>query len=1070
MSKFFIERPILANVIAIVTILLGAVCLYSLPVAQYPQIVPPTIQVTCTYAGASAEVVANTIGIPIEQAVNGVENSIYMQSTSGSDGSYTLTVTFAVGTDLGTSLVLVQNAVNAALPQLPSEVRAQGANVRKVSTNILLIESLYSDDNRFSDTYLANYAIINLENPLARLPGVGQVSVYGAGPYSMRVWLDPGKLKAYGLTVLDVQRAIKAQNIQVASGQIGGPPAHSNQLFQFTVNTLGRLSQVEQFENIIVKSSPPANQASQLSGSTEAAETAALVKIRDIAKVDLSQQVFTIFSSLSGKKAANVAVYALPTANALQVATETRALMAQMARKFPQGLKYTTLYDTTLFINQSIHAVYEALIEAGVLVLIVIMLFLQNWRAMLVPATTVPVTIIGAFAAMALLGFTVNLMTLFALILAIGIVVDDAIVIVENASHYIETGLTPKDAAIKAMSELTGPVLGITLVLTSVFLPASFLPGITGQMFRQFALVIASTAIISALNALTLKPTQCALYLKPRPKDYKINWFYRGFNAAYQAVENVYIGLVSRMAHHSGTMAVIFFVVVGAAGYLFAHYPTTLLPLEDQGYCIVVARLAQGASQPRAREVADSINKVLGTTAGVKGWVTIGGYSALDTAKLSNVITVFGVYDDWDKRPPGFNQMKLIAGLTQKFKAVHSAEFAVLPPSPIPGLGNAFGFQMMIEDRRGLGLRELQKGVQAIIGAAQAKRGFLRMGFTTFSDDSPQLYLNIDRTMVSSLGVTVNDVFQTLQTYLGSTYVNLFNKFNQSFQVRVQAGEDYRRELEDISNLYVVNKSDQMVPLGAVLNVHRVLGSELVTRYNLYPAASITGIPNIGYSSGQAMDIMEQFAAKILPLGMETEWTGLSYQEKLIGNQAYFIFALSITLVFLVLAGQYESWIDPAAVILTVPMALVGIIIALVLRHFAADLYTQIGLVLMIALAAKNAILIVEFARELNAGGMSATDAAIEATRRRFRPIIMTSIAFILGVVPLMTAKGAGAASQQSLGTVVFGGMLASTLLAIPFVPVFYVLMQRVGALFGKGEAAPEPKAVSTSAVGDVER
>ena len=1054
MSKFFIERPILANVIAIVTMLLGGVCLYTLPVAQYPQIVPPTIQVTCTYAGASAEVVANTIGIPIEQAVNGVENSIYMQSTSGSDGSYTLTVTFAVGTDLATSLVLVQNAVNTALPQLPSEVRAQGVNVRKVSTNILLIESLYTDDNRFSDTYLSNYAIINLEDPLARLPGVGQVSVYGAGPYSMRVWLDPDKLKAYGLTVLDVQRAINSQNIQVASGQIGGPPSPSNQIYQFTVNTLGRLSQVEQFENIIVKSIPPAALSRQLSGSSQGAQTAALVRIRDIARVDLSQQVFTIFSSLTRKKAANVAVYALPSANALQVANETRALMAQMSRKFPQGLKYTTLYDTTLFINQSISAVYEALIEAGVLVLVVIMLFLQNYRAMLVPATTVPVTIVGAFAAMALLGFTVNLMTLFALILAIGIVVDDAIVIVENASHYIETGLTPKDAAIKAMSELTGPVLGITLVLTSVFLPASFLPGITGQMFRQFALVIASTAIISALNALTLKPTQCALYLRPVPKDKKVNWFYRGFNRAYQAVEDVYIGFVSRIAHHSTLMACIFFAVVGVAGFLFAHYPTTLLPLEDQGYCIVIARLAQGSSQPRVKMVADSINRVLGETAGIKGWVTIGGYSALDSAKLSNVITVFAVYDDWDKRPKGFNQAKLIPDLIKQFSKVRSAVFAVLPPSPIPGLGNAFGFQMVVEDRRDIGLRELQKAVGAILGAAQAKRGFLRIGFTTFSNDSPQLYLDIDRTMVNSLGVTMNDVFQTLQTYLGSSYVNLFNKFNQSFQVRVQAGQDYRRALQDISNLYVMNKAGQMVPLGSLLSVRRMLGTELVTRYNLYPAATITGIPNPTYSSGQAMEIMEQFAHHILPVGMDYEWTGLSYQEKLVGNQAYFIFALSITLVFLVLAGQYESWIDPAAVILTVPMALVGIVAALALRRFAADLHTQIGLVLMIALAAKNAILIVEFARELNADGMSAVEAAIEATRRRFRPIVMTSIAFILGVVPLMTAKGAGSASQQSLGTVVFGGMLASTLLAIPFVPVFYILMQRVGALFGKEEAA----------------
>ncbi|MDO8432828.1 MAG: efflux RND transporter permease subunit [Candidatus Binatus sp.] len=1064
MSKFFIERPILANVIAIITVLLGAVCLYTLPVSQYPQIVPPTIQVTTTYTGANAEVVANTVGIPIEQAVNGVENSIYMQSTSGSDGSYTLTVTFAVGTDLTTSLSLVQNAVNTALPQLPQQVRSQGVNVKKVSTNILLIESLYSDDDHFDEVFLANYAIINLQNPIARLPGVGQVNVLGAGPYGMRIWLDPDKLKAYGLTVSDVQNAIQAQNIQVAAGQIGGAPAPANQLYQFTVNTLGRLSKVEQFENIIVKSNPASNRPTQ---TIQTNPTAELVRIKDVAKVQLSQQVFTVFSGLSGKKTAHVAVYALPGANALQVAEDTRLLMKQMSKSFPQGLKFTTLYDTTIFINQSISGVYSALIEAGILVLIVIMLFLQNFRAMLVPATTVPVTIIGAFAAMALLGFTVNLMTLFALILAIGIVVDDAIVIVENASHYIEQGLTPKDAAIKAMSELTGPILGITLVLTSVFVPASFLPGITGQMFRQFALVIAATAIISALNALTLKPTQCALYLKQQPKDKKVNWFYRGFNRGYLAVENSYIGLVARMAHHPKLMISIFFVVVGAAGSFFAVYPTALLPLEDQGYCIVSAQLPPGSSQPRVRGVAADIDKVLGATKGLKGWVTIGGYSALDTAKLSNVITTFVMYDDWDKRPPGFSQPQIIGELISKFRAVPKAQFAVLPPSPIPGLGSAFGFQMMVETRGDLGLGQLQRAVQEILRKANAEKGFLRTGFTTFSASSPQLYLDIDRTQAKSLGVAVNDVFMTLQTYLGSSYINLFNKFNQSFQVRVQAASDYRRQMDDIGNLYVANHEAQMVPLGALLHIQRTLGSELVTRYNLYPAASITGIPNPGFSSGQALTLMQQIADDTLPQGMDYEWTGLSYQEKLIGNQAFYIFALSITLVFLVLAAQYESWTDPAAVVLTVPMALVGIVIALFIRKFPSDLYTQIGLVLMIALAAKNAILIVEFARELKASGMSSIDAAVEATRRRFRPIVMTSIAFILSVVPLMTAKGAGSASQQALGTVVFGGMLASSLLAIPFVPVFFIAMQSVSARFAKAEVpvpAETPAASTLSA------
>jgi hydrophobic/amphiphilic exporter-1 (mainly G- bacteria), HAE1 family len=1041
MSKFFIERPIFANVIAIITILLGAVCLYNLPVAQYPQIVPPTIQVSTNYAGASAETVANTIGIPIEQGVNGVENSIYMQSTSGSDGSYTLTVTFSIGTDLDVAIALVQNAVNSALPQLPQQVRSQGVNLKKVSTNILLIESLYSDDDRFDETFLSNYAIINLQRPIARLPGVGQITVFGAGPYSMRVWLDPDKLKAYGLTVLDVDSAIEHQNIQVAAGQIGGPPPAANQLFQFTVNTLGRISDVEQFENIIIKSQPPATTASQTLKTTETGPTASIIRVKDVGRVELSQQQYTIFSGLSGKKTAHIAVFALPGANALQVADEIRTLMAEMSKTFPAGLKYTTLYDTTLFINQSVHAVYQTLIEAGILVLIVIMLFLQNFRAMLVPATTVPVTIIGAFAAMALLGFTVNLMTLFALILAIGIVVDDAIVIVENTSRYIEQGLTPKDAAIKAMGELTGPVLGITLVLTAVFLPASFLPGITGQMFRQFALVIAATAIISAINALTLKPTQCALYLRPVPKDKQVNWFYRGFNRIYGAVERRYIGVVSWMTKRPQAMAGLFLVVVGFAGWIFARHPTAFLPTEDQGYSVVVAQLPAGASQLRVRQVSADMDTILKSVPGVKGWITSGGFSDPDAANLSNVVTKYVMYEDWDKRPADLSQARIVAALREKLQSIRKAQFEVLIPPPIPGLGQAGGFQMMLEDRTGVSLGALEKAAQQILLAAEKEPG-LRGVMTTFNSKSPQLQLRIDRTMAESLGVTMNDVFQTLQTYLGSTYVNLFNKFNQSFQVRVQADADYRRRLDDVANLYVANRSSQMVPLGALVDVRRVLGSELITHYNLYPAAPLVGGPAPGYSSGEALKIMERLASANLPQNMGYNWTGLSYQEKLIGNQAYFIFALSIALVFLVLAAQYESWSNPAAVIITVPMALVGVIVALIVRGLPSDLYTQIGLVLMIALAAKNAILIVEFARELKAEGMSTVDAAVEATRRRFRPILMTSIAFILGVVPLLTATGAGAASQQSLGTVVFGGMLASTLLAIPFVSVFYIVME----------------------------
>ena len=1063
MSRFFVERPILANVIAIIIAVLGLVCLFTLPVAQYPQIVPPTIQVTTTYPGASAEVVATTVGIPIEQAVNGVENSIAMQSTSSSDGSYTLTLTFDVGTNLSTSIALVQNAVNSALSQVPQEVQTQGVAVQKVSTNVLLIGSLYSKDDRFDETFLSNYALINLQSPLARLPGVGQVQILGAGPYSMRIWLDPMKLQSYGLTVLDVQNAIQNQNMQVASGQLGAAPVPSDQIFQFTVSTLGRLSDVAQFENIVVKSKPPSSQGAQLLKTTPAGETAAIVRLKDLARVELSQQTFATFSGLSGKKAAQINVYTLPGANALKVAEEVRRSMAQMRERFPPGLEYTALLDTSAFVSDSIHGVYLALIEAGVLVLLVIMLFLQNARAMLVPIVTVPVTVIGAFAAMAVLGFTVNLMTLFALILAIGIVVDDAIVIVENTSRYIEQGRAPKDAAIKAMGELTGPILGITLVLTAVFLPASFLPGITGQMFRQFALVIAATAIISALIALTLNPAQCALYLKPHASERRVNGFYRGFNYVYEAVEKRYIGAVRWLTVHPRSMGCLFLAIVVLAGATFARHPTAFLPVEDQGYCIVVARLPPGAAQPRVRELAADIDAVLGTTQGIKGWVTSGGYSALDSATLSNVVTEYVMYDDWDKRPAGFSQVKVIAELRERLGAIRKAEFAVLIPPPIPGLGQAGGFEMVLEDRAGMGPRPFQDVVRHILSNARGQAELAGVT-TTFSVDSPQLYLDINRTMAESLGVTIDDVFQTLQTYLGSTYVNQFNKFNQSLQVRVQGEADHRRRLQDIAGLYVANRSRQMVPLGAIVSVRRMLGSELITRNNLYPSASVIGGAAPGFSSGQALDAMQRVAVANLPPGVGYDWTGLAYQERLVANQAYFIFALSLTLVFLVLAGQYESWTDPAAVILSVPIALVGIVAALAIRGFPADLYTQIGLVLMIALAAKNAILIVEFAKQLRAGGMPVAEAAVEAARRRFRPIVMTSIAFILGVVPLLTATGAGAASQQALGTVVFGGMIASTLLAIPFVPGFYVVMENFAERRGKRksvdtERAPAPDA-----------
>ena len=1028
-SRFFIERPIFANVIALVTVIIGLVFLYRLPVAQYPQIVPPTIQVTTRYPGASAEVVAATIGVPIEQAVNGVEGSIYMSSTSGSDGSYSLTITFDIGTDLNTSLALVQNLVNSALAQLPGGVQQQGVTVRKVSPNILLVVSLYSEDDRFEEIFLSNYAVINLQNPLARLPGVGQVVVRGAGSYSMRVWLDPKRLQTFGITTADVLAAIQSQNVQVVAGQLGAPPVPKDQSFQFTISAPSRLSEASEFQDIIIR--------------TAAGQAPQIVRLRDIARVDLSQQSFSNFSRFTGHKAALIPIFALPDANAIAVADGVYKAMAEMSKQFPEGLKYGIRYDTTLFVREAISKVYETLIIAGILVLIVILLFLQSFRAMLVPATTVPVTIIGAFIAMAALGFTVNLMTLFALILAVGIVVDDAIVIVENSSYYIERGVPPKEATIKAMQELTGPVMGITLALVSVFLPAAFFSGISGQIFRQFALVIASTAVISAINALTLKPVQCAFWLRPR-KEKPLNWFYRGFNKAFQTMTDGYMGIVSRMVKHPVLMVIVFGIIITASFLEFLRQPTGFLPTEDQGYGILVSRLPEGASQPRSEEVAEKINAILRRTPGVAFWVVIGGFSILDGANVPNISTTFVVYKDWKERGTALDQNRIVSSINRELVAVQEAQAFVVIPPPIRGLGQTGGFQMMVEDRGSLGMAQLQQATYDLVQTASSQ-STLQGLTTTFSVLSPQLYLNIDRTKAESLQVPLSDVFNTLQAYLGSSFVNLFNKFNQVFQVYIQADNRYRLQPRDVKNLYVRNQKGEMVPLSTFLDVTPTQGSELITRYNLYPAAAIFGSAAPGFSSGQAIGQMEQLAAKTLPEGMAYDWTSTSYQEKKVGNQAYFIYALAIILVYMVLAALYESWTSPGAVMLVVPVALVGVLLSLIIRSYENDLYTQVGLVLMIALASKNAILIVEFARDLQREGMSITEAAVEATRRRFRPILMTSFAFILGVVPLLIAVGPGAASQRAIGTVVFGGMLSSTLLAIPFVPVFYVVTQRVG-------------------------
>jgi HAE1 family hydrophobic/amphiphilic exporter-1 len=1025
-SKFFIERPVLANVLAILMILIGAVALYGLPVAQYPDVVPPTVQVTTRYPGASAQTLMDTVALPIEQQVNGVENMLYMQSTSASDGSYTLTVTFAIGTNLDNAQVLVQNRVASALAQLPQAVQAQGVTVQKRSTAILLFVTLTSPDDRYDSLYLANYATIRIRDELSRLPGVGNVNVFGAGQYSMRVWLDPDKLKARSLNAQDVVDALQGQSQQVTAGQVGMPPTPPGVNFQYTIDVSGRLADVDQFEDVIVKT-----------GSN-----AEITRLRDVGRVELGAQTYGQYFDLNGKQAAGIGIYQSPGANALDVEHAVKSKMEALAKEFPQGLVYAIPFDTTVFVNASIHEVYKTLIEAGVLVLIVIMVFLQDWRAMLIPATTVPVTIIGAFAAMWALGFTVNFSTLFAIVLSIGIVVDDAIVVVEGAAHNVERGMSGHDAAIQAMNELLGPIIGITLVLMSVFLPAAFLPGLTGRMYAQFALVIAATGLLSAINAVTLKPTQSAMWLRPPVPPEQRNVFYRGFNAVYMRLEHRYAGLIHHMVDHAGLMAMIAFIVIGVAFYGFSRIPTGFLPIEDQGYLIVAVQLPDGASLARTRDKLDEISAIAQKDPSVDQVIAITGISALDnSATLANAGVAYVVLKDWSKRD---DLRTLFPRITRELSAV-DARVIVLPPPPIQGIGNAGGFTMQVELRDGsTDLAKLQTITNAVVANAQAQSALQRVS-TSFRAVAPQLRVEVDRVKAQTLHVSVDQVFATLATYFGSTYVVQFNKFGRVFQVYAQADAQFRLRPRDIENLSVRNQQGSMIPLGTLASITPVVGTPLISLYNLYPSSSIIGLPATGFSSGQALGLMDENAAKTLPAGAGTEWTAMSYQEKIVGNQMYFVFAMALLLVYLVLAGQYESWYAPLSVIFSVPLALVGPVSVFSALRIENNLYTQIGVILLIALSAKNAILIVEVAREHRVrDGKPILEAALDAARARFRPILMTSFAFILGVAPLVIASGAGASARKSIGITVFSGMIASTCLAVLFVPSLFVVIQRL--------------------------
>jgi len=1033
-SRFFIERPIFASVISIVIVIAGGVTLGTLPVAQYPEITPPTVEVSASYPGANAQVVSETVAAPIEQQVNGVEDSIYMSSTSASDGSYKLTVTFEIGTNLDMAQVLVQNRVKLAEPNLPEEVKRQGVNTKKKSTNIILFISLFSPDGRYDELFLSNYATLRIKDVLARIPGVGEVVIFPQSDYSMRVWLDPRQLKSRRLTTQDILNAIAEQNVQVAAGQIGQPPAPRGQSFQYPVNVLGRLSETDQFEEIIIKTG----------------EGGAITRLKDVARVELGGKGYEITSGLNGAPSASIAVYQLPGANALEVADKTRAAMDELSAFFPEGMEYSVPYDTTIFVAESIKEVFITLFQAAALVFLVLFIFLQDWRATLVPAVAIPVSLIGTFAVMGALGFSLNMLTLFGIVLAIGVVVDDAIVVVEATVSHIERGLSAKQAAIQAMSEVSGPVVATTLVLLAVFVPAAFLPGITGEMYRQFALTIAVATVFSSINALTMSPALSALLLRP-PKARK-NWFFRGFDAAFRKVEGGYVGMAKTLVRRSFLMMLLFLVIGGFTGWQFGKLPTGFLPTEDQGYLLANVQLPDSASLERTQEVLDSIDGILEEMPGVRDWVSLGGYSVIDGTNASNAATVYIIMEPWDARTaPSLSQEAILGNLMARFRGIQEAIVFAFPPPAIPGLGVAGGFQMQLQDKGDVGPQELAQVAREIIVDGNAQSGLSNLN-TTFRASVPQLFAEVDREKAKKLDVSLNEVFGTLQAYLGSAYVNDFNKFGRTWQVKVQADHQFRVEPEDIRRLDVRDAEGRMVPVGTLVSVEQTLGPQTIFRYNLFPAASITGQAAPGFSSGQALRLMERMADATLPTSMGYEWTGMSYQEKKVGSEAILVFALAIILVFLVLAAQYESWTNPAAVILVVPLAVLGTIIALMMRDFDNNVYTQIGIVLLIALASKNAILIVEFAAEQRAQGKAILEAATTAAQLRFRPILMTAISSIAGFTPLVVASGAGAASRQAIGTAVVGGMIAATIMSLIFTPVFYVVMQRLGEFLGKSK------------------
>jgi len=1035
----FINRPVLSTVIAILITLVGLISIPILPIAQFPLISPPTVQVSATYTGASAEVVEETVTTPMEEQINGVEGMTYMQSQSSNDGTSGITVTFEVGYDLDIAAVDVQNRVELAKPRLPTEVNNYGINVEKQSTSLTLAVNVVSPDKSRDAIFLSNYVDIHIKDVLQRVPGVGSITIWGERKYSMRVWMDPDKLTSLGLTPTDVSNAIQDQNQQIPAGSIGQPPIPEGQQFQYAITTKGRLSSAEEFENIILKTNTDGS----------------VLRIKDIGRVDLGAESYSTLAYMDGSSTVGIGIYQLPNANALNVANNVKAAMEKLAKDFPSGVEYKIVYDTTTFVRDAIEEIIKTLFEAFILVFIVSFIFLQSFRATIIPTITIPVSLIGTMALVNALGFSINMLTMFGLVLAIGLVVDDAIVVVENVARIIEEKrLKPREAASFAMGEVKGPIIATSLVLMAVFVPVAFFPGIVGRMYNQFALTIACAVAISTINALTLSPALCAIFL--REQEPRKGRFFRWFNRKFDNFKDWYEGLLNRFTRKWGFVIVMFFVLLGATYLVLKAVPTGFVPAEDQGYFIINVQGPEGSSLERTQRVIEEANEIVLNLDGVAHVIGIAGLNFLTSTADANAGAMFAVLEPFSKRKSYKKSVfYLIQEATDKLSDLEGAVIVVFNAPAIQGLSSKGGFTFELQDRSGVGLEALSKTASEIIATSNESGNFVAV-FTSFTDNVPQLYVELDRTKAQTLLVPVSNVFDSLQAYLGALYVNDFNKFGKVYRVFIQAEDNYRKNIDDIGKLYTRNNNGDMVPLNTLVDVQKRIGPETISHYNLYRSIEINGTPRPGYSESKALKYIPALADKYMTEGMGYEWSGVSYQQIKAGNLAPLIFLLSIIFVFLFLAALYESWAMPLMIMLAVPLAILGALTAQYIRGLENNIYCQIGLVLLIGLASKNAILIVEFAKIKRDSGLSIIESAKEASLIRLRPILMTAFSFIFGVMPLVFAGGAGAQSRHSLGTAVFGGMIVSTFLSLIVVPVFYVIIQSIrekGWRFYKTEA-----------------